>query len=96
MALIKGILSRGRVVPGIGSAYADEILLETQVYLFLKRKTLSTEELTHILEKSRQVVEGAIPVLRERMGNRIHTKIRDFLKVRSKGRVASLPQMWKF
>ena len=57
---IKGILTRGRVIAGVGNAYAD-------------------------YEKSREVVEKAIPVLRQRMGEDIHVKVRDFLKVHNKG-----------
>ena len=33
----------------------------------------------------RLVVEEAIPILRERMGERIHVKVCDFLKVHNKG-----------
>ena len=82
---IKGILTRGAVLSGIGNAYSDEILFEAQVYPFRKRKSLSDDELRRILEKSRSVVEDAIPILRERMGENIHVKVRDFLKVHNKG-----------
>ena len=82
---IKGILTRGRVIAGIGNAYADEILFAAQVYPFRKRKTLSEEDQRRIYEKSREVVEEAVLVLRERMGGQIHKKVRDFLKVHNKG-----------
>ena len=82
---IKGILTRGRVMAGIGNAYADEILFAAQVYPFRKRKALSVDEQRRIYEKSREVVEEAIPVLRERMGDQIHKKVRDFLKVHNRG-----------
>ena len=82
---IKGILTRGRVLVGIGNAYADEILFASGVYPFRKRRSLTEEELHRIYQKSREVVEGAIAVLRQRMGDDIHVKVRDFLKVHNKG-----------
>ena len=82
---IKGVLTRGRVISGIGNAYVDEILFEARVYPFRKRKALSTEELRGIYDSSRRVVEEAVPVLRSRMGDKIHVKVRDFLKVHNKG-----------
>ena len=82
---IKGILTRGRVIAGIGNAYSDEVLFAAGIYPFRKRKALSAEELRRLYEKSREVVEEAISVLRERMGENIHVKVRDFLRVHSKG-----------
>ena len=82
---IKGVLTRGRVIAGIGNAYADEILFEAGVYPFRKRNALTTEELMCIYEKSREVARAAVIVLRERMGETMHTNVRDFLKVHNKG-----------
>jgi formamidopyrimidine-DNA glycosylase len=82
---IKGILTRGRVVAGIGNAYSDEILFAAKVYPFRKRKKLSQDELHRIYQGSREVAEGAVRVLRERMGGEIHVKVRDFLQVHNKG-----------
>ena len=82
---IKGILTRGRVIAGIGNAYSDEILFAAEVYPFRKRKSLNVEELRRIYMSSRQAVQEAMPILRERMGDNLHTKIRDFLKVHNKG-----------
>ena len=82
---IKGILTRGRVISGIGNAYPDEILFGAEVYPFRRRKSLSEEELRRIYQSSRKVAEAAIPVLRERMGENIHTKVRDFLDIHNKG-----------
>ena len=56
---IKGILTRGRVIAGIGNAYADEVLFAAEVYPFRKRKALSSEELRRIYDKSREVVKEA-------------------------------------
>ena len=82
---IKGILTRGRVISGIGNAYADEILFEAEIYPFRKRKALSEVELRRLHETARSVIEDAISTVRERMGEDIHIKIRDFLKVHNKG-----------
>lgn len=82
---IKGILTRGAVLSGIGNAYSDEILFEAQIYPFRKRKSLSDDELQRILDSSRSVVQDAIPILRDRMSENIHVKVRDFLKVHNKG-----------
>lgn len=82
---IKGVLTRGRVVSGIGNAYADEILYDARIYPFRKRKALTEDELRRLHKSMRTVVEDAIGVVRERMGDDIHVKIRDFLKVHNKG-----------
>ena len=82
---IKGILTRGRVVSGIGNAYADEVLFAAKVYPFRKRKFLTDGELRRLHRSCRSVIEDAIGVLRERMGENIHVKIRDFLQVHNKG-----------
>ena len=82
---IKGVLTRGRVISGIGNAYADEILFEAQRYPFRKRKSLSEDDLRRLHEKTRSVIEDATDEVRQRMGDDIHLKPRDFLKVHNKG-----------
>ena len=82
---IKGVLTRGRVIAGIGNAYADEILFHAGVYPFKKRRALSDDELRRIHQSSRQVVLDAIEQVRQRMGNQIDHKLRDFLAVHNKG-----------
>ena len=82
---IKGVLTRGRVIAGIGNAYSDEILFAAKVYPFRRKKALGSEELRAIYRSSREVVVDAIDILRGRMGENIHVKIRDFLKVHNKG-----------
>ena len=82
---IKGILTRGRVMSGIGNAYADEILFAAGVYPYRKRKQLTQDELRRIHQQSRKVVQDAIATVRERMGDDIHRKVRDFLQVHNKG-----------
>ncbi len=82
---IKGILTRGRVISGIGNAYADEILFDAMVYPFKRRKALSEDELRRIYESSRRVIAESIEQVRERMGERIDHKTRDFLKAHNRG-----------
>ena len=82
---IKGVLTRGRVVSGIGNAYADEILFAAGVYPFRKRTAMSEDELRRVYEQARAVVEEAVGQVRERIGDDIHLKPRDFLKVHNRG-----------
>ncbi|MDP6454573.1 MAG: DNA-formamidopyrimidine glycosylase family protein [SAR202 cluster bacterium] len=82
---IKGILTRGRVLSGIGNAYADEILFDAKVYPFKRRKQLSSDELRRIHHSSRQVIVDATSVVRERMNGQLDHKMRDFLAVHNKG-----------
>ena len=82
---IKGTLTRGRVIAGIGNAYADEILFRAGVYPFKKRRELSDDELRRIYQCSREVVLDAVEQARLRMGERIDHKARDFLAVHNKG-----------
>ena len=82
---IKGVLTRGAFISGIGNAYADEILFAAGLSPFRKSGSLSEEELRRLHAAGPRVVEDAIEVLRGRVGDRIHHKIRDFLKVHNKG-----------
>ena len=82
---IKGILCRGTVLSGIGNAYSDEILFDCGISPFRKRRSLKDDELKRLYDSSRKVVLEAANVLRERMGEESHHKIRDFLKVHNKG-----------
>ena len=86
---IKGILTRGRVIAGIGNAYADEILFDAKVYPFKRRKALSEDERRRIYESARRVSLDAIEKLRERMGDRgdrlLSHKSRDFMRVHLRG-----------
>ena len=82
---IKGVLTRGRVISGIGNAYADEILFDAMVYPFKRRKALSEDELRRIYKSSRLVIEDSVEQVRERMGDRIDHKIRDFMKIHNRG-----------
>ncbi|MBI3611517.1 MAG: Fpg/Nei family DNA glycosylase [Nitrospirae bacterium] len=96
---IKGILTNARFIAGIGNAYADEILFAAGIYPFRKRKTLTEDDVQRLHRSIRNVMEEATAVIKERMGDKIHLKIRDFLKVHGKagsacrrcgGRIASV------
>ncbi len=82
---IKGVLARGSWISGIGNAYSDEILFAAGVSPFRKAGRLSPEEVRSLYDQSKIVVRSAIEELRGRVGDDIHVKIRDFLKVHNKG-----------
>ena len=81
---IKGVLTRGEAVAGIGNAYADEILFEAGIYPFRKRSSLFREEQVRLYHAMRDVLVRAIDVLRERVGEQIEVEMRDFLAVHNK------------
>ena len=82
---IKGVLTRGRVVAGIGNAYADEICFAARVHPYRKRTSLADEEVTRLFEAMQSVLHEAIATLRERVGTEIHREVRDFLAVHGRG-----------
>ena len=96
---IKGILTDARFIAGIGNAYADEILFSAGIYPFRKRKTLTEDETRKLYRSIGEVLREATAIVEARMGDDIHLKIRDFLKVHGKagsacprcgGRIASV------
>ena len=82
---IKGILTRGKFISGIGNAYADEILFEARIYPFTKRGRLDETQLVRLRQAIYETPARAVEVLRRRVGADIHKKVRDFLKVHGKG-----------
>ena len=82
---IKGVLTRGRVVSGIGNAYADEVLFHAGIFPFRKSRTLKEDDLKRLYEALHSVPSEAVEILRKRMGERIHLKVRDFMQVHGKG-----------
>ena len=82
---IKGILTRGRFVSGIGNAYVDEVLFAAKISPFKRRKGLSAEDIERLYHAIPEVMDEAINTLQERMVPDIHVKVRDFLKVHRKG-----------
>ena len=82
---IKGVLTRGAFISGIGNAYSDEILFAAGISPFKKCRALKPEELRTLHIQCRQVLEEATETLRGRIGSDIHKKVRDFLMVHNKG-----------
>ena len=82
---IKGVLTRGAFISGIGNAYSDEILFAAGISPFKKCRALKPDELRELHSQSRQVLVDATETLRGRMGSNIHKKVRDFLQVHNKG-----------
>jgi formamidopyrimidine-DNA glycosylase len=82
---IKGILTRGRVVAGIGNAYSDEICYAARLHPYRKRTSLTDEECDRLFRAMRSVLREAISTLRERVGVDIHREVRDFMAVHGRG-----------
>jgi formamidopyrimidine-DNA glycosylase len=81
---IKGILTRGEFVAGIGNAYADEILWAAFLHPYRKRTQLTTEEIDQLYDAMQSTLRNAIEKVRTEMGEQIHLKPRDFLAVHMK------------
>lgn len=82
---IKGILTRGGVVAGIGNAYADEICFAARIHPYRKRTSLTDEGIARLYEAMQSVLREAIATLRERVGTEIQREVRDFLAVHGQG-----------
>lgn len=82
---IKGILTRGKLVAGIGNAYADEILWEAKIHPFRRRASLTPEELELLYQSMRSVLNRGVEQVRLKMGEDIHLKPRDFFAVHLRG-----------
>ncbi len=81
---IKGILTRGEFVAGIGNAYADEILWAARINPFRKRTQLTGAEIDRLYEALQTTLREAIVQVRAEMGEQIQLKPRDFLAVHMK------------
>ena len=81
---IKGVLTRGDFVAGIGNAYADEILWTAQLSPFRKRTQLNDEEIKRLYEGMRSTLFDAIERVRILMGENIHLEPREFMAVHMK------------
>lgn len=82
---IKGVLTRGSLVAGIGNAYADEILWQAKIHPYRKRSSLSSEDTDRLYDSMRSVLIDAIEEVRSRMEEDIHLKPRDFFAVHMRG-----------
>ena len=81
---IKGILTRGEFVAGIGNAYADEILWAARLHPYRKRTQLTPEEVDRLYQAMRATLSDAVEQVRTEMQEQIHLKPRDFLAVHMK------------
>ena len=83
--MIKNVLTNYKFIAGVGNAYADEILFAVGILPDSAVNRLQSNEIQALHSASSSVLNNAIEVLRERMGDKIDDKIRDFLKVHNKG-----------
>jgi formamidopyrimidine-DNA glycosylase len=81
---IKGVLTRGDFVAGIGNAYADEILWAARLHPYRKKTSLTAEEVDRLYDALRTCLLEATEKVRVEMGDNIHLKPRDFLNVHMK------------
>jgi formamidopyrimidine-DNA glycosylase len=81
---IKGVLTRGEFVAGIGNAYADEILWAARLHPYRKRTALTSEEIDRLYAAMQSVLREATEKVRSEMGEAIHLKPRDFMAVHMK------------
>jgi formamidopyrimidine-DNA glycosylase len=81
---IKGILTRGAFIAGIGNAYADEILWAARLHPYRKRTQLTAEEVGRLYAAMQTTLSQAVEKVREEMQENIHLKPRDFLNVHMK------------
>ncbi len=81
---VKGILTRGDFVAGIGNAYADEILWAARLHPYRKRTQLTGDETDRLYDAMQTTLREATEHVRREMGEQIHLKPRDFLAVHMK------------
>lgn len=81
---IKGILTRGALIAGIGNAYSDEIVWEAGISPFRRRADLSADEIARLHAAVYAVPRRAVVVLRELIGEDIHLERREWLSVHGK------------
>jgi formamidopyrimidine-DNA glycosylase len=81
---IKGVLTRGEFVAGIGNAYADEILWEACLYPFRKRTQLTSQEIERLYQAMRTTLLASIDKVRLEMDEHIELEPRDFMAVHMK------------
>jgi formamidopyrimidine-DNA glycosylase len=81
---IKGILTRGAFVAGIGNAYADEVLWAARLHPYRKRTQLTAVEVDALYAAMRATLAEAIQHVRLEMQEQIHLKPRDFMAVHMK------------
>ena len=78
---VKNVLVNAEFVAGIGNAYADEVLFVAQVHPFTMVSALSEERRRGLYRALHEVLDWAIPIVAEEMGEDTAKKPRDFLRV---------------
>lgn len=81
---IKGVLTRGEFLAGIGNAYADEILWNARLHPFRKRTQLTSGEIDRLYDAVGSTLRESIEIVRAEMGDKIHLESRDFFHVHMK------------
>ncbi len=71
---IKGILTRGDFVAGIGNAYADEIMWTARQHPYRKKTSLKPEEVDRLYDGMRACLLEATDKVRTEMGENVHLK----------------------
>jgi formamidopyrimidine-DNA glycosylase len=71
---IKGVLTRGDFVAGIGNAYADEFLWAARIHPYRKKTSLAPDEVDRLYEGMRTCLLDATEKVRTEMGEDIHLK----------------------
>ena len=82
---VKNVLVNAKFVAGIGNAYADEILFVAGVHPFTKVGALDEARRRALYGAIHEVLDWAIPIVAEEMGEETDKKPRDFLRVHRKG-----------
>lgn len=78
---IKGILTRGEFLAGIGNAYADEILWNAGLHPYRKRTQLTPAEVERLYEAIQTTLRESITQVRAEMGEKIHLEPRNFFQI---------------
>jgi formamidopyrimidine-DNA glycosylase len=81
---IKGVLTRGEFIAGIGNAYADEILWAARLHPYRKRTDLTSAEIDRLYTAMQSVLREAVEKVRAEMGEAIHLEPRQFMAVHLK------------
>ena len=81
---VKGVLTRGQLVAGIGNAYADEVLWTAGIYPFRKVSKLNAADVARLHDATYRVPLEAVAKLRSAFGSDHPRKERKFLDVHGK------------
>ena len=81
---IKGVLTRGEFLAGLGNAYADEILWAARLHPYRKRTELTAEEIERLYQSVQAVLRESVARVRVAMGEDIHREPREFMAVHMK------------